>query len=98
MMKCWEMMPEERPSFKELHMITSKHIERIAGYLEMGFNPFARVGFTVAGEVQSSVNKVNKEEEEQKIAFPVVTQDTPVLGETSGDTSAGKRLIERKEQ
>lgn len=40
MMKCWDIVPENRPCFKELYMITSKHIERIAGYLEMGFNPF----------------------------------------------------------
>ena len=40
MRKCWEMSPENRPSFKELTRTISKYIERIAGYLEIGFNPF----------------------------------------------------------
>ena len=42
-MKCWEAAPDDRPSFKELHTTTSKYIECIAGYLEMGFNPFGGV-------------------------------------------------------
>ena len=41
MKKCWETMPNDRPTFKELRKNTSKYIEHIAGYLEMGFNPFA---------------------------------------------------------
>jgi serine/threonine protein kinase len=41
MMKCWEAAPDDRPSFKELHKATSKYTERIAGYLEIGYNPFA---------------------------------------------------------
>ena len=41
MRKCWEMIPEKRPSFKELRTNTSKYIEHIAGYLDLGFNPFA---------------------------------------------------------
>ena len=41
MKKCWEMEPDKRPSFKELHTLTSNYIEQIAGYLDLGFNPFA---------------------------------------------------------
>ena len=41
MKKCWEVVPDERPDFKQLHKNTSTYIERIAGYLELGFNPFA---------------------------------------------------------
>ena len=33
----------DRPSFKEMYTITSKYVESIAGYLDMGFNPFAGV-------------------------------------------------------
>ena len=40
MKECWEALPENRPSFKQLYIIISKFIERIAGYLEIGFNPF----------------------------------------------------------
>ena len=40
MSKCWETSPDDRPTFKELNKNTSKYIEHIAGYLEMGFNPF----------------------------------------------------------
>ena len=42
MKKCWEIMPEDRPTFKELRKNTSKYLEHIAGYLEMGFNPFTK--------------------------------------------------------
>ena len=41
MKKCWEMAPDDRPPFKQLYKNTSIYIERIAGYLELGFNPFA---------------------------------------------------------
>jgi c-mer proto-oncogene tyrosine kinase/anaplastic lymphoma kinase/receptor tyrosine kinase len=87
MMTCWELMAEDRPSFKELHKKTSKYIERIAGYLEMGFNPFTGMGFTKAEEVQSSVDKMNKVEEEQEMAPPVVTRDTPISGEISAENN-----------
>ena len=40
MKKCWEMEPDNRPSFKELYTTTSQYIEQIAGYLDLGFNPF----------------------------------------------------------
>ena len=40
MRKCWEMDPNNRPLFKDLHTITSQYIEHIAGYLELEFNPF----------------------------------------------------------
>lgn len=35
------MTPDDRPTFKELYKNISKCIERMAGYLEMSFNPFA---------------------------------------------------------
>ena len=41
MKKCWEKAPCDRPTFKELHSNISKFIEHIAGYLDMGFNPFS---------------------------------------------------------
>jgi hypothetical protein len=37
---CWEAVPDKRPSFKTLYNNASKIIEGIAGYLEIGFNPF----------------------------------------------------------
>ena len=40
MRKCWEMAASDRPTFKELYSNISKYIERIAGYLDLGFNPF----------------------------------------------------------
>ena len=41
MRKCWEKLPCDRPSFKELYSNISKYIERTAGYLELGYNPFS---------------------------------------------------------
>ena len=49
-MQCWKMSPEERPTFKELCSSVSKFIERIAGYLEIGFNPFTAVATSASGE------------------------------------------------
>ena len=55
MLQCWETMPDERPFFKILYKNTSKYIEGIAGYLEIGFNPFAGHDLTGAGEMGSTV-------------------------------------------
>ena len=41
---CWEFEPQNRPSFQELHKNTSSYIARIAGYLEMSYNPFEKSG------------------------------------------------------
>ena len=55
MLQCWESMPDKRPSFKTLYTDTSKLIEGIAGYLEIGFNPFtAGDTATAAGEEESN--------------------------------------------
>ena len=60
MRKCWEMDPKDRPTFKELHTNTSQYMERIAGYLEIQFNPFAGRGL-----VQSPVVDERETEEEK---------------------------------
>ena len=41
MVKCWNFDPEDRPTFKELCSSTSAYVEKIAGYLDMNFNPFS---------------------------------------------------------
>ena len=51
MRKCWETVPDDRPTFKELCTNTNQCIEHIAGYLEMGLNPFAE-----DGKVKSTVH------------------------------------------
>ena len=50
MKKCWEMEPKKRPTFSELYANITKYVERIAGYLDLGFNPFpvVRRGETIA--------------------------------------------------
>ena len=40
MVNCWKASPKERPSFREIHKDLSMFTERVAGYLDMGFNPF----------------------------------------------------------
>ena len=58
MRKCWEKIPRDRPTFKELSTNISKYTERIAGYLEMGFNPFI-------GNYLKSKDVVGKKEERE---------------------------------
>ena len=40
MNQCWQLAPEERPTFKELHLTISAYIEQEACYLQLGLNPF----------------------------------------------------------
>ena len=61
MTKCWEMAPEDRPTFKEIYSNISKYIECMAGYLELGFNPFA------AGDGVKSA--VEREESKCRVAI-----------------------------
>ena len=63
------MAPEDRPSFKELYSSVSKSIEREAGYLQFGFNPFTggeREGKSVEGKtgVGEGVKELEKEDSE----------------------------------
>ena len=68
------MVPDDRPSFKDLHTNTSKYTECIAGYLEMGFNPFSGV---------SRVKSTVVENEEVGFESAVAIQETPASVETS---------------
>ena len=58
MKKCWEIVPDDRLAFKQLYKNTSIYIEHIAGYLELGFNPFAGM------EDASRVEEKQMEDEE----------------------------------
>ena len=70
MRECWEKMPDNRPALEELYMNTSKHIEHIAGYLDMEINPFAEVG-----RVKSTIKE--KEREGRGFGSEVAIQVTP---------------------
>ena len=72
MRKCWETSPDDRPTFKELYSNTSKYIERIAGYLEMGFNPFAGDGERVKSAVEEK-----EEEAMSEVAIQVIPASVP---------------------
>ena len=61
MLQCWESVPDKRSSFKTLYTNTSKLIEGIAGYLEIGFNPFAAQTVMGEGEKEPSTDKEDKE-------------------------------------
>lgn len=54
MMKCWQQAPHDRPSFKEIYKNISTYIENIAGYLELGCNPFAGLSSIVETEHRQS--------------------------------------------
>ena len=81
MKKCWEMEPNNRPTFSELCASITKYIERIAGYLEMGFNPFPGVGES---------ETVAEEESEEDVCEPggtlQVTSTPQVLNDSSEHT------------
>ena len=62
MRKCWETSPDDRPTFKMLCTNTNKYIERIAGYLEMEFNPFADHGERVKSAVEEKNDDTTSEE------------------------------------
>ena len=55
------MAPGERPTFSELCLKVSKLIENIAGYLQMGYNPFI-----VGGGKRGEERKDKKEREEKE--------------------------------
>ena len=57
MILCWKMSPEDRPTFKEICCSVSKFIERIAGYLEIGFNPFTGGGAVEGGGEEEGENE-----------------------------------------
>ena len=61
------MSPDDRPTFKELYTNTNKYIERIAGYLELGFNPFAR-----DGEGVKSAAEAKDDEAMSEVAIQVI--------------------------
>ena len=66
-MQCWEKAPESRPTFKELYSNISKYIERVAGYLDIGFNPFtAGGGGGEEGEGEEEAD-INEEEEDMEV-------------------------------
>ena len=41
MRECWKLAPDDRPPFKQINKNTSVYTGQIAGYLELGFNPFS---------------------------------------------------------
>ena len=67
MRKCWEMRLDDRPSFMELNKTTSKYVEHIAGYLELGYNPFAGMKkFSSTTELKDNQMKEEDVESELK--------------------------------
>ena len=56
------MPPDNRPSFKELHKNTSEYIEHIAGYLGLGYNPFAGMRM-----FRSTIKLQDKQMEEEEV-------------------------------
>ena len=62
-MQCWEKAPESRPTFKELYSNISKFIERVAGYLDIAFNPFTAGG----GGGEEGEEGIKEEEEDVEV-------------------------------
>ena len=66
MKQCWQMMPEERPTFTELYLTVSNIIERMAGYLQVGYNPFLGRGDEEKAEEMEEMEEEEEEEKEEK--------------------------------
>ena len=82
-MECWEAAPDDRPSFKELRKTTTKYTERIAGYLEIGYNPFADME-----KVKTNLTENKPKDEKDK--FEVSIQVIP----SSVDTSEAQAALD----
>ena len=59
-------MPEERPTFTELYLTVSNIIERMAGYLQVGYNPFLGRGDEEKAEEMEEMEEEEEEEKEEK--------------------------------
>ena len=68
-MQCWEKALESRPTFKELYSNISKYIERVAGYLDIAFNPFTAGG--EGGEEGEGEEEADIKEEEEDVEVDV---------------------------
>ena len=63
MINCWEKAPEDRPTFKQLCARLNRHIERVAGYLEMGFNPFSAEEGAGTGQIEEGEEEKEAEDD-----------------------------------
>ena len=82
MRQCWQTVPEDRPKFSELYVIISKFIEHIAGYLQVGYNPFKQVGKKKAveeGESEEDEQEEEDEKDEEKGEEEEVEADSSVM-------------------
>ena len=87
MRQCWQTVPDDRPPFSELCVTISKFIEHIAGYLQVGYNPFTQAGRKKAveegesekGEEEEENEKEEKEKENEEEEDGVVEVETSVL-------------------
>ena len=66
MMKCWIKAPEDRPTFNELYCTVSQCVESLAGYMQVGFNPFTGNVGELEEEGERKVLKEEDEEEEKE--------------------------------
>ena len=75
------MEPMERPTFKELSSTVSKCIERVAGYLQFGFNPFT--GGEGEGEGGKRGEAVEADSVDIQVFPPSVPADTVLTSNTT---------------
>ena len=88
MLQCWDSTPDKRPSFNTLYMDTSKFIEEIAGYLEMGFNPFSGLNNAVPEEEEEdecTAHSSEADDGDDNDLDPSVTVDIIPPSTDSGD-------------
>ena len=95
MIQCWDMAPENRPTFKDLYFSVSKYIECIAGYLDIGFNPFTGgCGGEAEGKYDGEGKKEEIEEEEDSEHNVVKGEEGKNEGEEVGEKEGESTVSE----
>lgn len=75
MIKCWEMAPAQRASFKEIHSNISKYIGQIGGYLDLG------------AELFTTSSGLKEEESENESSDPETTSSSAHEGRELSDAT-----------
>ena len=85
MMKCWERLPDERPSFADVVSTVSSYTELVAGYIDLsGYNPFEST-YTLLGSYTLSGANASSDSDRETIANSASTEQLVQNVESGND-------------